>query len=506
MSGADQQSSPISRPVALSSVIDSHLQKILDSDGFVAADGLRRLLRFVVQETIAGRGEDIKEYSLGVAALGKGESFDPKADPIVRVQMRRVREHLARYYAAEGESDSLIIEIPKGRYMPAFRAGAAAGSSAFLTEEDPTPLVGRQLEIAALQAAFRSAAGGQGRMVCLAGEAGIGKTSIAEKFLRLLPAAGARCHVARGRCSESLVGTDAYLPLLEAIDDVLRTGGAPVRRQMADVAPTWHQQVLPRPTDAPALLPEHRVASPERFKREFAAFLKALARDRPVVLVLDDLHWADVSTLDALAYAGPRCTADRVLIVGTYRPAELQSANPAFAGVKLELQAHGVCHEIPIGLLTGSDIERYLALQFPDHRFPPELATRVHARTEGNPLFMADLVRLLRDRGLFARRDGHWTMTGGLEQVERDLPESVRSMVRKKIGDLVDEDRKLMSAAALLGRQFDSAVLARGLGVDPNSIEQRLEALDRASGIVRLVDDRVYANGTVSLDYCFAHV
>jgi len=97
-------------------------------------------------------------------------------------------------------------------------------------------------------------------------------------------------------------------------------------------------------------------------------------------------------------------------------------------------------------------------------------------------------------------------MTGGLEQVERDLPESVRSMVRKKIGDLVDEDRKLMSAAALLGRQFDSAVLARGMGVAPNTIEERLEVLDRASGIVRLVDDRVYANGTVSLDYCFAHV
>src|SRR5262245_24640196 len=100
MPGAGQHKSPPARPIALTSVMESHLERILASDLFATADGLRRLLSFVVHETIAGRGEDVKEYSLAVSVLGKADSFDPKADPIVRVQMRRLRERLARYYAA----------------------------------------------------------------------------------------------------------------------------------------------------------------------------------------------------------------------------------------------------------------------------------------------------------------------------------------------------------------------------------------------------------------------
>jgi hypothetical protein len=118
MPGADPRPSPVFRPIPLTSVIESHLEKILGSEGFTDADNLRRLLRFVVHETIGGRGDDIKEYNLGVSVLARGESFDPKADPIVRVQMRRLREHLARYYAEAGRNDALIIDIPKGRYIP----------------------------------------------------------------------------------------------------------------------------------------------------------------------------------------------------------------------------------------------------------------------------------------------------------------------------------------------------------------------------------------------------
>src|SRR5688572_7266273 len=105
MSGADPHQSSPSRPMALSAVIESHVEKIQRSGVFSTSDSLRRLLRFVVHETIAGRGDDVKEYNLGVTVLGRGDSFDPKADPIVRVQMRRLREHLARYYAVEGRSD-----------------------------------------------------------------------------------------------------------------------------------------------------------------------------------------------------------------------------------------------------------------------------------------------------------------------------------------------------------------------------------------------------------------
>ncbi len=348
MAGADPHQSPHSRPIPLSDVIETHLEKIQRSGEFSAADSLRRLLRFVVHETVAGRGDDVKEYNLGVTVLGRGDSFDPKADPIVRVQMRRLREHLARYYAAEGRTDSLIIDIPKGRYMPVFRAAAAGGTPSLLPKAAALT-VGHEKEMAALRSAFESATAGDGQMFCLFGEPGIGKTTVVEAFLRELEASGARCTVGRGPCSERLTGSEAYLPVLEALESVLQ-GGEPLHRLMSETAPTWYSQLAPS-TESPAAQPARtgsKVASQERLKRELVAFLKALAHEYPVLLFFDDLHWADASTVDALAYVVPRCRSQRILIVGTYRPAELLATNQAFLRAKLELQGHGVCREIPM--------------------------------------------------------------------------------------------------------------------------------------------------------------
>jgi tetratricopeptide (TPR) repeat protein len=506
MSGADPHQSPVSRPIALSDVIASHIEKIQRSGVFSTSDSLRRLLRFVVHETMAGRGDEVKEYNLGVSVLGRGDSFDPKADPIVRVQMRRLREHLARYYAGEGQRDPLIIDIPKGRYVAVFRSASANGTASVVTEA-ATLTVGHETEMTALRSAFESATAGEGRMFCLFGEPGIGKTTAVEVFLRELETSGVRCTIGRGRCSERLAGSEAYLPVLEALETVLQ-GGEPLHRLMRDVAPSWYLQ-LASSTEDPRVQPvpaENRVASQERLKRDLVAFLKALAREHPVLLFFDDLHWADASTVDALAYVAPRCRSQRILIVGTYRPAELLATNQAFLRVKLELQGHDVWREMPMQLLTRLDVDRYLALQFPDHRFPPELAARLHRRTEGNPLFVADLVRFLRDRGVLAQRNDHWVMAGDLKEVEHDLPESVRSMVQRKIAELDDPDRKLLSAAAVLGQQFDSAVVARALAMDAIEAEERLEALDRARGFVRVIGECELPDGTLSLEYAFVHI
>ena len=504
MGQADDDPSLLSRPVALRLVIESQVDRILGSEIFASAESLRRLLRFVVEQTIAGRGDDVKEYSLGVSVLDRGDSFDPKADPIVRVQMRRLREHLARYYEAEGRNDLLIIDIPKGRYVPAFRPAAARRA----TTAEELPIVGRQEQVDGLRSAFQAAAAGKGRVFCLTGEAGIGKTTIIEMFLRELSAGGVRYHLGQGRSSERLVGSDAYLPVLEALEGVLRGGGEPVRHIMVNLAPTWYRQLVPRDihtsTDAGGL--ERNIASEERLKLELVALLKALAQDRPLVLFLDDLHWADVSTIDALAYTAPRCTSHRILILGALRADELVTTNHPLVRVKLEMQAHDVWREVAMPLLTRDDIDRYLALQFPAHQFPPELGARIHDRSEGNALFMTDLVRFLRDRSVLAERDGNWVMTGELTVVEGALPDTIRSLVQKKIGDLTEEDRKLLSAASVLGLRFESSVVAKALAMDASEVEDRLDALAGAGAFVRLFGDRALPDSTFALEYGFVHV
>ena len=235
--------------------------------------------------------------------------------------------------------------------------------------------------------------------MCVTGEPGIGKTTLVEDFLDGLAAGGSRCSIARGRCSERLAGTEAYLPFLEALDSLIHgPGGDAAARLLKTVAPTWYVHLAPANDSALGrLAAEVSASSQERMKRELVAFLQELSRLRPVLLFLDDLHWADVSTVDLLAYLGGRCLGLRLLVLLTYRPTDLRLQSHPFLQVQRELQARGVCREVPLRFLERADIDRYLTLTFPGHAFPADFAGVLHARTEGNPLFLTDLLGYLRD-------------------------------------------------------------------------------------------------------------
>jgi predicted ATPase len=161
-------------------------------------------------------------------------------------------------------------------------------------------------------------------LLCVAGEPGIGKTTLVEEFLDELAAGNQNCRLGRGRCSERLAGTEAYLPFLEALDSLLHgTGGEAVAQVMKVVAPTWYVQLAPLVAEDSSFArvrEEAKVASQERLKRELAAFFLEVARLQPLVLFLDDLHWADASTVDLLAYISSKCAAMRLLLVLSYRP------------------------------------------------------------------------------------------------------------------------------------------------------------------------------------------
>ena len=370
--------------------------------------------------------------------------------------------------------------------------------------------VGRDSQRAQLQVCFESAAGGRGLLICISGEAGIGKTTLVEDFLSDLTAAGQAYRIMRGRCSERLAGAEAYLPFLEALDSLLRgevTSSA--IRVMKKLAPTWYVQIAPLPVEsssAAQLIADVRTASQERMKRELGAFLQELSLPRPLILFFDDLHWADVSTIDLLAYVATKLGSMRLLIVATYRPSELLLARHPFLQVKLDLQARGICNDIPLGFLNRKDVDRYLALEFPGHCFPSELPTLIHTKTEGSPLFMVDLVRYLHSREVITESQGSWRLGQSIPDIERELPESIRSMIERKIEQLGEADRRLLSVASVQGYDFDSAVLSKVLDEDPTEIEERLEALDRVYELVRVINEEEFSDRTLTLRYRFVHV
>src|SRR5262249_54426325 len=153
-------------------------------------------------------------------------------------------------------------------------------------------------------------------------------------------------------------------------------------------------------TARPAAPPEGLAASQPALKREFCGLLRELSRLAPVMLFLEDIHWADLSATDLLAHLGRQCRGERLLVVLTYRQTELLLGPHPFVRVKQELQAQGVCRELPLGLLARDEVAAYVDLAFPGHAFPSNFAAAIHARTEGGPLFMADLLGYLRDRGV----------------------------------------------------------------------------------------------------------
>jgi len=463
-------------------------------------------LGIVLYEMATGRRPFTAPTSFGVLAAIVSEHpvpparLDPSIPPALDALIMRMlaKEPGRRPSAAEVESELAAITGRETVFDLAPPAAVARRTT-----------VGREDERARLRAAFGRVAVGRSLVLAVTGEPGIGKTTLVEDFIAELEMDRARPVLARGRCSERLAGSEAYLPLLEVLDGLLGSRGGSFGELMKTVAPTWYLHVATIATGASSveqMRADVRTASPERMKRELGVLFQEVSRARPLVVFFDDLHWADVSTIDLLNYLAGRFDTMRVLILGTYRPSDMALSQHPFLQIKSDLRTRGQFEELALDFLTQEDVERYLTLEFPEHRFPPAFADLVHAKTEGNPLFMADLLRDLRDRHVITEESGKWVVVGSIPDIERELPESVRGMIARKIERLDETDRRLLVTASVQGHEFDSAVVSEALGADPADVEERLDALDRIHVFVKLAGEETFPDHTPTLRYRFVHV
>src|SRR5690606_5472424 len=215
-------------------------------------------------------------------------------------------------------------------------------------DTDATPattLVGRDRELAALRRAYARADSGLRQVVFVTGEPGLGKTTLLEHFAEELRAT-TRARVALGQCVELIGDSEAYLPILDLLGRLSREAdGREVVATFERWAPSWLLQMPALIDDARAEAIRRRVVSPsrDRMLRELAEMLETLAAERPLVLVLEDLHWSDTSTIDALAYLAQRTKPARLLLIGSYRPVDVALRDHPLKGVKQSLQARERC-------------------------------------------------------------------------------------------------------------------------------------------------------------------
>lgn len=436
--------------------------------------------------------------ALVLAMLEKDAAARPTAPEV----MHRLREIALAV-------DRLEAGVPEAR--PA-AAGMVAEPSAAWSSPLEAPVrgggitVGREADVARLNTLYGQVVHGRGQLVALSGEPGIGKTTLLEAFLDQCGKGSAPPAVARGQCSERLAGAEAYLPVLEALDHAM-TGvtGASVRELLEEHAPMWAGLLRVGSRAEEQDFGGGIGTSQDRLKREMAAFLGAVAGMRPVVLVIEDVHWADISTVDLISYVGDRLASLPLMLVVTYRDAELRAAKHPFIQVQRDLQGRGAATELQLGFLTTEHVRAYVDRAYPDHRFPRDFAASVHQRTEGNPLFLVDVLRWLAAQSVIAEEAGHWRLVRPLSEIDSEMPESVRSMIERKIEQLGSAERRLLEVAAVQGAEFDTGTVAAVLEADPLDVEEQLMVLERVYAFVREIDEERWPDRSISIRYRFVH-
>ena len=311
--------------------------------------------------------------------------------------------------------------------------------------------VGREKEMERMRGAVDDALEGQGRLLLLVGEPGIGKTRAAEELATYARVRGARVHW--GRCRED-EGAPAYWPWVQAMRSYVRDSDpVALAWQMGSGTPEIAQlvpEVAERQEGAPVATGDTEEARFRLFD-SVTTFLCSAGKDRPLVLVLDDLHWADEPTLLLLKFAAREVASSGLLIVGTYRDVELARHHP-LARVLGELAEVDAAERVSLGGLDVDDVERYIGMTV-GGTVPAGLARAVHAQTDGNPFFVGEVVRLLASEGqLTAAAAGEW---------DPAIPQGVREVVGRRLDRLSPETNEALKVAAAIGREFDVEVAWR---------------------------------------------
>src|SRR5215831_13243966 len=388
-------------------------------------------------------------------------------------------------------------------------AGAPIIYDRDLVDSPSTAIVGREPELARLEEFLEQAIDGTGRVVFITGEPGIGKTSLSDEFLRRARSRYPGLAISRGRCVEQYGTGEAYLPFLDAVGALL---DGPGRERLASVmrtyAPTWCAQ-LPASfasTGAFEKLQQETIgATKERMMREMGDALGLFATTSPIVLLLEDLHWADPSSVDLLRHLCQRITNQRLMIAGTFRPEDVERTNHPLKSYKAEMQSHRLCEEVALNSLTREHITEYLNATFAPNDFPPQLAALIHEKTEGHPLFATNLLQYLSEQGDIGRVNAHWSLVRPIAELDLEAPESIRSMISKKMDALADEERRTLQYASVEGAEFLSTVVATLLGVDEVDLEERLAQLQKTHRLIEMRGEEDLPDGSLATRYRFAH-
>jgi predicted ATPase/DNA-binding XRE family transcriptional regulator len=421
------------------------------------------------------------------------------------VRARLGPERWARAYASgrTASIESLLNDIE--RASTERPSGAGATSARVGLTHLPAGFVGRKDALSRMQGWFDKAREGESQVVFVTGEAGIGKTTLVEAFARSV-ASKPNVRICSGQCLAHYGMGEAYLPILDAISQLCRDDP-----WVADVlrvhAPMWLMQLpsIVTPSDRELFGREAASTTRERMLREMVDALDALTAHATLVLILEDLHWSDFSTVDLISYVARRRRAAQLMLVGTYRPAELIDSRHPLQAVKRELAAKHECEELQLEYLTEMTVRQHLAVRFPGSRFPGALGAVIHERTEGNPLFMVNTIEHLIAERLIRPHEQGWQLTAPIDTVRVGVPESIRELIENHFDRLDTRDRRILEAASVAGTEFSVAAVTAALEDDLGDVEIRCDELSSRHQFIKYSGTQLLPNGRTVSRFAFVH-
>jgi eukaryotic-like serine/threonine-protein kinase len=414
--------------------------------------------------------------------------------PLAALIMRLLEKDPQKRPATAKEVLEVIEAIEAGK------DGELSAEASRVLAENPLyrrVFVGREPELRQLQSAFDGAASGQGSVLMVVGEPGIGKTALTEQLGTYVSLRNGRVLV--GHCYEEGSLSLPYLAFVEALRsyaqarDVshlrkeLGTGARSVARIVSEV----RERLKIEP--GPQVNPEE-----ERYQlmQGVTEFLGSAAMTQPLLIVLEDLHSADKGTLEMLEHVGRNLADKRLLIVGTYRDVEVDRTHPLSAALAELRRLPGFARLLLRGL--NADEVRRLLSSIAGQEVPWSLAEVVHRQTEGNPLFVQEVVRYLVEEGVISR-EGRLLRTSTETPVEMRIPDGLRDVIGKRLSRLSESCNRILAVAAVIGRDFRLEVLQRVAGVGDDELFAALEEARKMA----VVEERTGVGARVS--YRFAH-
>ena len=430
--------------------------------------------------------------------------------PDVRVgeaALNRAIRVLRRALEDDGARQTLIRTFQRRGYRFVAPVGAPL-RPASLRGSGGGSIVGRDRELEVLARSLEAAAGGARGLVVVAGEAGIGKTALLDAFVARASGRG-RVLIARASCAEVQGPAEAYRVFLDALEELGRvSGGAAMARRSARFAPSWAAEIpwLRHPAGrASPRSSRERQREQGRMAREFHSLIEAFTKTVTLALVLDDVQWADASSVDLLLELAQRASPARLLLVAAHRT-PIAAASPLLAADLAGLYLRGASTTLPLGPLGEPDLRAYLAARLQLSADATQaLAHSLYKRTDGVPLFALTLLGFWLERGLIAKTPGGYEIAASLDELSAAVPGSLHAALERQVEQLPAEGLALLEVASVAGAEFSSMEVAAATGCPRVEVEALLDALVRRGGVVSEGDAERNSEGLRVPRYRFVH-